>query len=59
MNRYIANSFDGENIGRHNLHFDYMTKIFGGLGKRFDIIAWDLKKIMPHYYKALGIKPPA
>jgi hypothetical protein len=44
MNRYIANSYGGKKIGRHNLHFDYVTQIFGGLGKLLNIIALDLKK---------------
>lgn len=44
MSRHIANSFDGEKIGNDNLHFDYVTQIFGELGKRFDIVALDFKK---------------
>ena len=44
MNRHIANSFDGEKIGPDNLSFDYVTKVFAELGKKFDIIALDFKK---------------
>ena len=44
MNRHIAKSFDGEKIGPDNLSFDYVTKVFAELGKKFDIIALDFKK---------------